>query len=186
MNESTRKLTFSALLVSVMLVLGYVESLIPIPGIPGVKLGLSNSVLMLALYWMGVPSACVLMVCKVLLSGLMFGGVTSMLYAFVGGALSLAVMSLLIFLLKGFSPVGVGVAGAVSHNLGQVLVAIWVLGTSQLIYYLAVLTLIGLATGAATGTLAMLLMKHIPPSVRQGVQKPSKRSHEPPKQEEKQ
>ena len=76
MNKRVNRLTFSAMLTAVMLVLGYIESLIPIPGVPGLKLGLSNSVLMLALYWMGVPAACALMVAKVLLSGLLFGGVS--------------------------------------------------------------------------------------------------------------
>ena len=55
MKKNVNKLTFMALLTTIMLILGYIESLFPIPGIPGIKLGLSNSVLMLALYWMGVP-----------------------------------------------------------------------------------------------------------------------------------
>lgn len=174
MNDTTKRLTLSALLVGVMLVLGYVESLIPIPGVPGVKLGLSNSMLMLALYWMGVRAAFALMAAKVLLSGLLFGGAMSMLYAFAGGVMSFAVMALLVYAAKGFGAVGVGVAGAVSHNVAQVLVAIWVLGTSRLAYYLAVLVLAGVATGAATGTAAALLMKHIPPAVREGVRKKGK------------
>lgn len=171
MSPKTRRLAFSALLVSVMLALNYIESLLPVPGVPGAKLGLSNSVLMLALYWLGGWTAFGLMLCKVLLCGFLFGGVTGMLYAFAGGALSLSVMALLVYGVKGFSPVGVGVAGAVCHSAGQVLVALWVLGTGKLIYYLAVLTLIGLATGAATGTAAMLLMRRIPAEVRRSIQK---------------
>ncbi|MDD7446245.1 MAG: Gx transporter family protein [Clostridiales bacterium] len=171
MKKNVNKLTFMALLTTIMLILGYIESLFPIPGIPGIKLGLSNSVLMLALYWMGVPEACVLMVMKVLLSGLLFGGVSGMLYAFSGGVLSLAVMSVLIYCFCSFSVIGVGIAGAVCHNIGQVLAAMLVLQTNRLVYYMGVLVLIAIATGAATGTVAALLMKHIPPKVRESVKK---------------
>lgn len=169
--KGINKLTFSALLTTIMLILGYIESLFPIPGIPGIKLGLSNSVLMLALYWMGIPTAIALMVMKVVLSGLLFGGVSGMLYAFAGGALSLVVMSVLIYVFHSFGTVGVGIAGAVCHNIGQVLAAMLVLQTSKLVYYMGVLTLVGIATGAATGSVATLLMKHIPPMVRKNVSK---------------
>ena len=168
MNKRVNRLTFSAMLTAVMLVLGYIESLIPIPGVPGLKLGLSNSVLMLALYWMGVPAACALMVAKVLLSGLLFGGVSGMLYAFCGGALSLAVMSVLVYACRSFGTVGVGIAGAV-------LAAMLVLQTNRLVYYMGVLVLVGIATGAATGTLAALLMKHIPPAIAAKVKRERKK-----------
>ena len=175
MNKRVNRLTFSAMLTAVMLVLGYIESLIPIPGVPGLKLGLSNSVLMLALYWMGVPAACALMVAKVLLSGLLFGGMSGMLYAFCGGALSLAVMSVLVYACRSFGTVGVGIAGAVSHNVGQVLAAMLVLQTNRLVYYMGVLVLVGIATGAATGTLAALLMKHIPLAIAAKVKRERKK-----------
>ena len=171
MNKRVNRLTFSAMLTAVMLVLGYIESLIPIPGVPGLKLGLSNSVLMLALYWMGVPAACALLVAKVLLSGMLFGGVSGMLYAFCGGALR----SVLVYACCSFGTVGVGIAGAVSHNVGQVLAAMLVLQTNRLVYYMGVLVLVGIATGAATGTLAALLMKHIPPAIAAKVKRERKK-----------
>lgn len=170
-KDPVSELTFSALLTTIMLILGYIESLFPIPGMPGLKLGLSNSVLMLALYWMGIPAAIMLMVIKVVLSGLLFGGVMSMAYAFAGGVLSLAVMSVLVYCFRSFGTLGVGIAGAVCHNVGQVLMAILILHTNELLYYMGILMLVGIATGAATGSVASLLMKHIPPKVREKVKK---------------
>lgn len=165
-SKNTRRVALSGLLTSVMLVLGFIESLFPIAvGIPGVKLGLSNSVLIFALYLLGVPNAFVLMALKVLLSGALFAGVNTMMYSFAGGILSMAVMSLL-HLIKGVSPIGVGAAGAVAHNVGQVALAMIVLQTDRLLYYMAILMLVGLATGVATGTVAKLLMERLPPSLR--------------------
>ena len=74
MKKSAERVALCGLLVALMLVLGYLESLIPIPGMPGVKLGLSNSLLIYALYLMNIRTALILMVLKVVLSGLMFGG----------------------------------------------------------------------------------------------------------------
>ena len=174
MHERVKQLTFSALLTTIMLIMGYIESMFPIPGIPGIKLGLSNSVLMLALYWMGIPAALMLMVVKVLLSGLLFGGVSGMMYSFAGGALSLVVMSLMLYVFHGFGTLGVGIAGAVFHNVGQVLMAMLMLQTNQLVYYMGVLVLVAIVTGAATGSVANLLMKHSPPKVRDSVSKKKK------------
>lgn len=161
MSRKVNKLALSAMLLSVMMVLGYVESLIPIAGVPGIKIGLSNSVLLLSLYWLGIPISIQLMLMKVLLSAFMFGGVSAIPYSLAGGVLSLAVMILLIFVVKGFSPIGVGIAGAVMHNTGQILMAMLILVLPQLLYYLAILTVVAIFTGALTGTVAQLLMKHL-------------------------
>ena len=115
------------------------------------------------------------MVEEPLFRGLLFGGVSGMLYAFCGGALSLAVMSVLVYACRSFGTVGVGIAGAVSHNVGQVLAAMLVLQTNRLVYYMGVLVLVGIATGAATGTLAALLMKHIPPAIAAKVKRERKK-----------
>lgn len=152
------------LLVSVTLILGYVESLLPpLPGIVGAKLGLSNVVLLFSLYTLGTGASFVLMALKVLLSGLLFGGVSAMAYAFAGGACSMLAM-VLIKRVKGVSVMGVSMLGAVFHNAGQVALAMWILQTDKLLYYLAVLIVIGLVTGILTGTVAALVMKHLAPA----------------------
>ena len=126
------------------------------------KIGLANSVLLLSLYWLGIVISIQLMIVKVFLSAFMFGGFMALPYSLAGGVLSLAVMIILIYLVKGVSPVGVGVAGAVAHNAAQVGVAMLVLQTSQLVYYMAILIAVAIVTGMLTGTVAKLLMYYLP------------------------
>ena len=95
MRGKTYRLALSALFVSVMMVLGYIESMIPIGSIPGIKLGLSNSVLLLSLYWLGIPTSFMLMLVKVLLSGFLFGNPLAMQYALGGGIVSMIAMILI-------------------------------------------------------------------------------------------
>lgn len=160
-RDATRRVALSGLLIAMMLVLGYVESLIPaVSGVPGIKLGLSNGVLIFAIYMLDLPTAWILMVLKVLLSGLLFGGFNTILYAMAGGILSMAVMTLL-SRSKAIHPITVSMAGGVMHNVGQVAMAMLLLHTKQLLYYLAVLMLAGLACGALTGICASSVMKHL-------------------------
>ncbi len=161
MNQ-TRKLTLSAILVSVMLVLGYLESLVPISSVPGIKLGLSNCVLLIAVYWLGVRISFEIMVVKVVLLGLMMGNPMMIVYSLAGGTLSLAVMGALAGR-RGVSAVGAGIAGGVMHNVGQVLVAMLILQTPSLVYYLGILMPVGAGMGLLTGTVATVLMRTIPP-----------------------
>ena len=163
-GKKTRRLTVSALLVTVMLMLGYLENLVP-TGVPGIKLGLSNSVLLLAIYWLGIPTALILMVVKVVLSGILFSGVSAIMYAFAGGVLSMVVMSVL-YKARGFSPIAIAMAGAVFQNVGQVGLAMVILETARLVYYMAILMLAGLVTGFVTGTVTSLLMKRLPASMK--------------------
>ncbi len=156
----TIKIAQCGLLTALMLVLGFIESLIPVAaGVPGIKLGLSNGVLLFALYMMDAPTAFVLMLLKVLLSGLLFGGVSAMMYALAGGVLSMICMILLKKLKFGL--IAVSMTGAVMHNLGQVLLAMIILETDRLVYYMAVLLFAGLLFGAATGAAAHATISHI-------------------------
>lgn len=160
MKKSAERVALCGLLVALMLVLGYLESLIPIPGMPGVKLGLSNSLLIYALYLMNIRTALILMVLKVVLSGLMFGGVQAMAFALAGGVLSMAFMAPL-SRVKGLHPVTVSMVGGAMHNAGQVAMAMIILETPNLLYYMAILMLVGLGMGALTGVTATAVMKHL-------------------------
>lgn len=161
MRRDTRRIALCGILLSMMLVLGYVEHLIPVAaGVPGIKLGLSNGVLIFAVYMLGIPTAFLLMVLKVLLSGFLFGGVSAMMYAFAGGLLSVAAMSGL-SKVKGLHPVTVSMVGGVMHNVGQITLAMLILKTSGLMGYMAVLMIAGLVSGALTGVCASLVMKHM-------------------------
>ncbi|MBR3109500.1 MAG: Gx transporter family protein [Clostridia bacterium] len=160
-QEITRRTAYSGLLLATMLVLGYVESLLPaVAGVPGIKLGLSNSVLIFAVYMLDLPTAWVLMVLKVLLSGLLFGGFNTIMYAMAGGVLSMLFMSVL-SRFQSLHPVVVSMTGGVMHNVGQVAVAMLLLHTPQLLYYMAILIFVGMACGALTGVCATSVMKHL-------------------------
>ena len=159
-RNAVQRIALCGLLTALMLVLGLVENRIPLnAGIPGIKLGLSNGVLMFALYMLDAPTAFLLMLLKVVLSGLLFGGVSAMMYAMAGGVASMLVM--ILFKRFNFSMLFVSMLGAVAHNAAQVLLAMIVLHTRQLLYYLGVLTLIALITGAVTGIAAQATVKHI-------------------------
>jgi heptaprenyl diphosphate synthase len=149
-------------LTAVAIVLGYFEHLLPITGIPGVKLGLANTVLLYALYLMDIPSAALLMILKVGLSGLLFGGPAAMLYSFAGGLASLIVM---IFArrMKGVSVVGVSVLGALTHNVAQMSVACFIVGTRAILAYLPVLLAAAAVTGTLTGLIARYTIKGLNP-----------------------
>lgn len=150
---TTRTVTTLGLLTAVALVLGYVEHLIPITTIPGIKLGLANTVLLYALYLLNVRSAVILMTLKVALSGLLFGGVSAMLYSFAGGVLSLAAM-LLVKRIRGVSVIGVSVVGALMHNVAQMIVACLIVQTRAVLVYLPVLLVSAAITGTLTGIVA--------------------------------
>jgi len=159
---NAKRVAVCGLLLSMMLILGWVEHMIPLnSSIPGIKLGLSNSVLIFAVYMLDVPTSYVLMAMKVLLSCAFLGTPASMMmYGFAGGLLSLTGMVLL-SKVKGIHPVTVSMVGGVLHNVGQVGLAIIILNTPMLLYHMAVLMLVGLACGALTGVSANMVMKHM-------------------------
>ena len=162
MRSNARRIALSGLLTALMLVLGWIERLIPIAGAPpGVKLGLANSVLIYAVYMMGAKESFVLMLLKVLLTGFLFGNPQAMIYSFSGSLLSLCAM-LLTHRIKGVSAVGVSVVGACFFNVGQVIAAaIMVALPELLISYLPILLISAVVTGVLTGTVATMVMKHL-------------------------
>lgn len=160
-RQKTQRVALMGLLLSLMLILGFVESRLPVPGLPGVKLGLSNGVLLFALYLLDIPSALLLMVLKILLSGFLFGNPSSMMYAAAGGIVSLVGM-ILLSRSKELSPVTVSMAGGLLHNVGQVGLAMIILQTPGLLVYMAILMTVGMVTGLATGLAAKAVIKRFP------------------------
>lgn len=159
-SETTKNLVLCGLLTAAAFVLGYVESLLPFSvGIPGVKIGLANIVTLYALYRLGGGRAFAVTVARVLLSALTFGSMSALLYSMAGGLLSLGVMWLLKKSGK-FGVAGVGIAGGVMHNVGQLLVASLMLG-SALYGYLPVLLVAGSLSGAVVGVAAAGLVKRL-------------------------
>lgn len=151
---SVKTLTRMALLSSVMLVLSYIESQLgAVTAIPGVKLGLANTVLLYAIYLMRPKAAWALMVIKVGISALVYLNGLAMLYSFAGGLLSLIVM-LAVKRLRGVSIVGVSIAGALAHITGQLAVAAWMVRTEALLAILPLYMALSAATGLVTGIAA--------------------------------
>ena len=143
------------------LIFSYVEMLIPIQfGVPGIKLGLANLLIVIMLYKCGPKEALLLSVVRIVLSGFIFGNMFSIIYSLAGGILSLAVMALL----KGrgsFSVMGVSIAGGVCHNIGQLAVAMAVVETYRVGYYLPVLLVAGMLTGMLIGIVSNEVLKRI-------------------------
>ena len=183
-TQSVRWLTRMALLTAVAVVLGYIEHLIPMPGgIPGIKLGLANTVLLYAIYLLDAKSAFLLMVLKVGLSGLMYGGVSAMMFSFGGGLCSL-VMMLLMKKLGGVSIIGVSVVGAVFHNVGQTAVAAFMVNTAALMGYVPFLLVAAVVTGVLTGIAAKYAIQGLKASGLENVKMPGKESKPQHSQEE--
>ena len=161
-NKRAQQVALSGLLTSLMLVFGLIERQFPLTAaIPGVKLGLANSVLLYGLYMMGIKQSIILMLLKALLSWLIYMNMSAMLYSLAGGAASLLAM-ILVSRMKGVSIIGVSALGAVFFNVGQILVAVVMLNTPQLIFtYLPVLMVSGVVTGVLTGVVAQMVMKHL-------------------------
>lgn len=152
-NSKARRVALYGMLTALAFILSYVESLVPVTaGIPGVKLGLANLVVVIALYTLDLKGAFVISVVRIVLSGLTFGGLFSMLYSLAGGLLSFAVMAIL-SRKKVFGTVGVSVCGGVAHNIGQLLVAMAVLETESVWYYFPVLLISGSVAGVLIGLL---------------------------------
>ena len=143
------------------LILSYVETLIPIRfGAPGIKLGLANLIIVIVLYKTDWKEALVLSVTRILLAGFIFGSMFSILYSLAGGVLSLAVMAVSIRSGR-FSVTGVSMAGGVAHNIGQLVAAMLAVSTYQVGYYLPVLLIAGLVTGALIGLTADAVLRRI-------------------------
>ena len=159
----TSVITKAALLTAVALIFSYIEAILPFNiGIPGVKLGLANVVIVYAIYTLGVKYAILISVCRVLLSALLFGNVYSLVYSAAGAVLSLLVM----ILLKKwgiFSICGVSAAGGVFHNLGQIIVAGLIIKVQQVFLYFPVLVFSGIVTGVLNGIITVLCIKKIIP-----------------------
>lgn len=162
MRAVTRKVALLGLCTSVALVLAYIELLIPplFAAVPGIKLGLPNILIIFILYRFGLRSAATVSLVRIVLVALLFGNTMTLAYSLAGAALSLGVMTLL----KGMnllSTVGVSVAGGVFHNVGQILMAMLLLGTAELGYYLIVLAVTGTVSGILIGLCGGMLIDRI-------------------------
>ena len=159
-SSRIRTVAFVGITASVALLLALVETMIPQP-IYGIKAGLPNVVILSVLYCLGPVYAALISFVRIFLLWAMFGNAVSLAYSVAGAVLSLLAMSLMKRTNK-FSTVGVSVTGGVMHNLGQILVAMVILDTSKIAYYLLVLAVTGTISGIFIGLCGALLVKRIP------------------------
>lgn len=162
--KRTRKMVMLAILVSQALVLSIIEAWIPLPipvPVPGIKLGLANIVTLIVIVFFGYQQVLLVVLIRCLLSSLFTGGITVFLFSITGGVLSASIMS---FLFKRFSKIlsiiGISVAGAVMHNIGQIIMAVIVMRDTAVLGYLPMLLIAGVITGILIGIIGKLLIKH--------------------------
>lgn len=162
MHNKTRILTLLGVSAAIAMILSYIEFLLPplFSAVPGIKMGLANVIIIFLLYKLDFKSALAVSLVRVCLASLLFGTALTFLYSLSGALLSLASM-LLAKRLGWFSTVGVSMLGGVSHNLGQIAVAMLVLRTREIGYYMAVLAVSGTLAGVFVGLTAAFLIKYV-------------------------
>ncbi len=153
-NTPAGRVAYCGMLTALAMIFSYVESFIPLNfGIPGIKLGLANLVVLTGLYYLKPGEVFMISICRILLTGFLFGSGMSIVYSLAGGILSFLAM---LFLVKRqlLSRIGVSAVGAVMHNFGQILAACAILRSFALIYYLPALIVSGVVTGVLMGILS--------------------------------
>ena len=163
--DKTKKIATYGVMAALAMILSYVEMQLPaFVAIPGVKMGLTNIVVIVALYKMGNKSAIFINIVRIIAVSLLFGTLMSFAFSFAGGMLSTLVMILLKKTDK-VSTVGVSVAGGITQNIGQILAAMLLLNTKAIIWYLPVLWLSGIISGLIIGLIGAIIVKRIKVSV---------------------
>lgn len=155
-----RRVAFLGMVLALALILAYVETFLPLPiAVPGIKLGLANCVILFVLYLTGIKEAALISITRVFLTGFLFGNMAGILYSLSGAFLSLIAMA---FAKKqnGLSVIGVSILGGVTHNIGQMIMAVLVTETIAVLYYVPVLLIAGMATGIINGILAKTILKN--------------------------
>ena len=161
MQNKTGRIALYGMCIALAFILSYIETLFPIQGaMPGMKLGLTNLVVLFALYYLNGMSAFVINIVRMFLVAASFGNLISLLYSLAGGMLSFLVMRLL-KKTGSFGIVTVSVAGSVFHNAGQILVAMVMLGTRQVTWYFGVLCISGVVAGVVIGILGGLVLSKL-------------------------
>lgn len=157
------KVALRAILVALAMIFSWIEAQVPYP-IPGAKMGLTNLVVLIALYRLSEKDAIGINVVRILLVGFTFGNMFSLIYSLAGGLLSGMIMILMKKTGK-FNITAVSLAGGIAHNIGQILVAIYVLKTKAMISYLPVLWITGMTSGIVIGILGSMVLKRLPKNI---------------------
>ncbi len=156
-----KKTAYYGIFAALAILMGYVEAVLPMPvPIPGVKIGLSNIVVVLCMYVMGKKEAFYISIVRVVISALLFRGFVGLWYSLAGAFLSYAAM-VFVYRFKDASIIGVSVAGGVFHNIGQIIVACIILGRNVVLYLIPVLMVSGVAAGFAIGLVSKYCLRYV-------------------------
>lgn len=162
MKIKPRTVAMLGICAAIAMVLSYLESLIPLSfAVPGIKLGLANIAVVFVLYKLGAKEAVIVSLVRIAWMAILFGNVMTLAYSVSGAALSLTAM-ILLKRTERFSTVGVSVIGGILHNAGQILAAMLIMETAQIVYYLPILCVSGIAAGVAIGIVSAILVKRVP------------------------
>lgn len=161
MSKKTSAVAVMGLFTAIAIIFGYVESQIPVLfSVPGIKLGLANLSVLYILMRFRFRDACAVSAIRIVVVGFMFGNAFSILYSLAGASLSLVVMALLLRFTKA-SVYGVSMAGGITHNLAQLIVASLIVENAKVFYYLPVLVISGIVTGLLIGFLTGETLKRV-------------------------
>ncbi len=162
MRAKTKKVALLGIMTSVALILSYIEAILPPiwAAVPGIKMGFPNIVIIFLLYRFGVKEAAIVSFIRIFIVALLFGNVMTLAYSCAGAFLSIVLMAIT-KKINTFSVVGTSITGGVAHNLGQILVAIFLFDTVQIGYYMAVLAVTGTIAGVFIGIAGAFLLKRL-------------------------
>lgn len=159
-NRRIKQICIMGLLTALCMIFGYIETFIPLIAIaPGVKIGLSNAVALILIMCGDIKGAFFVNITRILLSALLFGSPFSLLFSAVAGVGSQIVSSLL-YKTRVFSAVGISVAGAVTHNILQLAVALFIVGQGA-IYYAPILLIGGAVSGVLVGIPCKIIIERL-------------------------
>ncbi len=157
----TKRTALLGITITIAIIMSYIESLFPLSfTVPGIKIGLANIVIIFVLYKMSTADAIMVSLIRIMLVSLLFGNVMALAYSIAGSTLSLLLM-LVLKKSEKFSIVGVSISGAVMHNIGQILMAVIILETREIIYYLPVLAVSGIVSGVVIGIVSAIITDRI-------------------------
>ena len=160
-KTKAKRVALYGIMIALAAIMSFIERLIPVSlGIPGAKLGLANLVTIVCLYTIGDKAAIVISIFRIILVGLLFGNMFSILYSLSGGTVSLACM-LIAKRVGRLSASGVSIVGGVMHNIGQLLVAAIIIHNIRIAYYMPVLMLAGVVCGIVIGLLGAIIIKRV-------------------------
>lgn len=158
---STKRIAMCGVMTALAMIFSYIESMIPIPlPVPGIKLGVANIAVITILYVLGVKEAVIINLLRIVLTSMLFGNFNSFLFSISGAILSLLIM-IIMKKLDFFSYIGVSVCGGIMHNVGQIIAAVFIMGSGVIVYYLPVLIISGVFAGVVIGIVSGIVAKRV-------------------------